>query len=378
MSLVSICSIGSYHQKQEVKETPTISSFSSLDNGGLTLNPSIYSVNNYSIWQINNLNLIPVTNTIGTNSTGTFTLTLPTQKTVHIIIIGAGGSGGSGNEGGGGGSAGQFNYQSILLSSGTYNCGFEVGSGHGGASGSAVSTSTYSAGSNGYGIPGSSSSLVINGTTYTAIGGSPGGASRYNAGGSGAYGGGSGANPQIVFSSLSGTVGTITNRGGASNGYAGGGGGGSPKSNGTDGSTTNVSATGGYFVVKGGLGGTPIASTDSILANSPFALLNPIRYWCEGGHGACTWKPTSGSNLNFEQNITGVSSIFGLSGRSSGVYLDPGGRNQKSLYPNVFATNPTNHTGSGGSGGFQSNGLGTSTQYAPSGSNGLILIAIEN
>lgn len=328
----------------------------SLAYGTKTYN---YSKNGSTVYTLLNTNALPTTNTTGTNGTGSFTITVSGgTSTIYFILIGAGGSGGSGNQGGGGGSAGEFKYFSISLPAGSYNATYTVGAGNGG-SGYVGSASAYGAGVNGYGRPGNNTTLTINGNTYTALGGSPGGPSTYtNSATVGAYGGGCGCN--ITGGSMSGSVGQIKNHGGNNTtyGYYGGGGGGSPMGNGGNGVVTD--GTGGNPAL-GGLGGVPIASNDSSLSGSPFYNMQDTSggsiYWCEGGAGSCLR-----TTLNCNTNNT--VSAYGLAGKSAGV---PDGAS-------TCAIQPINHSGSGGGGGFQNNGI-SRTQYAPSGSNGLILIA---
>jgi hypothetical protein len=319
-------------------------------------NTYLYSRTGYSIYTLLNTTTLPTTNTTGIDGTGSFTLTVTTNPTdIHFILIGAGGSGGSGNQGGGGGSAGEFKYVKVTLSVGTHTIAYTVGAGNGG-SGYVASSTTFVEGGNGYGRTGNTTSITIdNGTPITAIGGSAGGPSNNsNFTTKGAYGGGAGC--CIVTGIQTGSNGVIKNKGGGAptNSYYGAGGGGSPMGNGSNGlSTGNPSA--------GGQGGTPISSNDASLSTSPFYGMkdnnNNYLYWCEGGPGSCLRTTLSVTTLN-------IFPAYGLAGKSSGV-------------PDATATRATqtvNHSGSGGGGCFQNNGL-NGTQYAPAGSNGLILIA---
>ena len=129
------------------------------------------------MYQIINNNSLPVVSGLGTDSTGSFTITVSSGTvTFYVMLIGAGGSGGSGDQGGGGGSAGEFKLQTISLSAGVYSCSFVIGAGNGGSDW-VSSNATFSGigGTNGYGRKGNDTRVPINSVTYTAIGGSPGG-----------------------------------------------------------------------------------------------------------------------------------------------------------------------------------------------------------
>ena len=82
-------------------------------------------------------------------------------------------------------------------------------------------------------------------------------------------------------------------------------------------------------------------------------------YLCEGGYGSYGW----GSNKNNPQS--NVNTEYGLAGYASGI-TSAGGY--------VNATQTTNHTGSGGSGAFQTQGVSGGT-YAGNGANGVIIIS---
>lgn len=336
----------------------------------LNTNPSGYTATGYNVFQIINNTSLPTTSTSGTNATGTFTLTVSgSTATIYLIVIGAGGSGGSGDQGGGGGSSGEFKYQKVSLPVGSYNVSFTVGAGNGGSDW-VGSNSAYVDGANGYGRKGNNSSLVLNSVTYNAVGGSSGGPAYYSnsANGVGAYGGGGGASIASTATNT-GSTGTILGKGGDSVGngnIAGGAGGNSPMNAPSNGATILQSPTG-YNCVLGGLGSAPIASNNSTLANTPYSLFPSVQYWCEGGSGSCAYKSAGSGGLN----INGVISSYGLSGRSSGCFRDITTPASNST---VFASQPVNHTGSGGSGSFQGCGL-SGTSIAPSGSNGVILIA---
>ena len=354
------------NKKSSVAQAVTsLTSFSSSNGGTSNLNYSNYFVTGYSVYTLMNGNAQPTTSTNGTNSTGSFTLTVTgASAQVYILIVGAGGSGGSGNQGGGGGGSGQVRVQSITLPVGSYSCSFQVGAGNGGSD-FVASAATYVDGGNGYGRVGSDSWVTINGSTYTAIGGSPGGPS-YNSNNCtvGAYGGGAGNS--IVQGTCTGSTGVVAFKGGnspANSNIAGSGSGGSPMGNGVDGSTTPANAS--YNAIYGAAPSPPIASNNTLFLGTAFYSFNPVQYWAESGAGACCYRTPSGTG-GFSLN--GVTSSYGLSGRSSGAYKDV------TVVSTNYASQPVNHTGSGGGGGFQNLGL-SATGIAPAGSNGLILIA---
>jgi len=354
-TLATIQSIFKYNN-QKSGASVTISSISGSNVSSYT-NPSSYTISGHNVYQIINTNAMSTSGgTSVTNVSGTFSLSVSGgTATLYYIVIGAGGGGGSGDQGGGGGSSGQIQYGSLTIPTGTYSCSFQIGGG-GPGSGWVSSSSTFSNGANGYGVIGGTSSLTINGTTITSIGGNAGGPSYYSNGcTTGAYGGGAGCNIGDG-STLTGSNGQVSHNGGNSSNTActSGGGGGSPSGNGGNGSFGSSSGSQSVSGV-GGLGGSPISSTTIGWGFST------VQYFCEGGHGSASFANSAIAT------VAGQISSYALAGYSSGIGSGTATNGQ-------HATQSVNHTGSGGSGCFQQNGLGSSNSHAPAGSNGLILL----
>lgn len=147
-------------------------------------------------------------------SGSSYTLPATSGTSIKILFIGggAGGGGGSGRSsfagyftGGGGGGAGGNGYATVAVTPGqslTYSIGAAGGAG-------ASRDGVYSSGSNGGG--GGTTSVTINGTTYSAGGGS-GGAVAPNASGGGA--GGTGGSGYYATANAGGTAPTDTQVGG--------------------------------------------------------------------------------------------------------------------------------------------------------------------
>jgi hypothetical protein len=373
MSLAAFSSFA-FARKQPV-EPSTISNLTSNNRGELTLNPTSYTAPGHTVYQIINNN-----GYTGSTSSGSFKFNVKSNITVHIICIGGGGSGGysytrgsspnPNTNGGGGGSAGEFVYRTMNLTTGTYNCSFVVGAGSIGVP-FTLGTDTYVSAENGYGRPGNMSSITINGNRIEAMGGSPGGPASFDNKSDyvGAYGGGAGATRPT---SIRGSLGDVINvdgihfSGGTTESNSPSSGGGSPMGNGL--ASDRIVLNTQYNVMYGGLGGQPIGSNHSSLYASPFALFSTTQYFCEGGHGATEMFRSGTGGVN----IRGTTSLFGLSGRSSGVFISSNTQPTGIHFP----LQPTNHTGSGGCGCARF-GLQT-TGYSPNGSNGLILIAFSN
>lgn len=359
--LSSVCSLSLIQPSRLIPAWNTQTGISLTNMSGTNIsyniNPTNYSITGASVYQIINTSAMSTTGgTTVQNRTGTFTLNVSSSPvSIYYIVIGGGGGGGSGNEGGGGGSSGEIKYGNVSLPVGTYSCSLQVGGG-GPGSGYVESLSTFSNGAGGYGCVGGTSTLTINGTTITSIGGSPGGPSRYNNVCTiGAYGGGGGIGGSFP-GTITGSNGQIKNRGGnsvnTSTLISSAGGGGSPMSSGSNGNTGSI-VSGGTITGLGGLGGAPISTT--AISNS----FKTVQYFCEGGHGA------AGASYNPSATVGGQISTYALAGYSSGW---------SSVAANIQpATQSVNHTGSGGSGAFQMNGLNKSA-YAPSGANGVIII----
>lgn len=336
----------------------------SATNGDVYLNYNNYKATAATVFTFLNTTNLPVGTYPPTAATITGTIKLDTATTVSILIIGGGGGGGSGSQGGGGASSGRVKFQKLALTAGTY--AFRVVVGGGGGGGGYVTSGAYVNGGNGYGRVGGTSQVTLNGNTYTAEGGCPGGTSYFsNAATSGAYGGGAGATdaPPSTLPTTGSTFNGIS--GGGSNFVAycaGGGGGGSYTGNGNPG--TRVTINGDYFGL-GGLGALPIGSNHSLFNATPIANFTPTQFWAEGGHGACTL-----ANATL-YNIPSVTRTNSLAGKSAGAYYYTSPPSDLST---VMPTNPTNHTGSGGSGAFANNSL-TSDHVAPAGANGLVILA---
>ncbi len=231
--------------------------------------------------------------------TSSSTLSCSTAKVLDILIVGGGGGGGREMAGGGGGGG------VVLLSS--VNSGVNLISVTVGA-GAVEETDPFSRGKNG-----NPSSITINSTTYTAIGGGGGaGANSASSGASGASGGGGssgiGGVGQYETDSDPSTFGNAggTSGGCGSSGASCGGGGGGAGSAGSNGTSSG-----------GGKGG------DGYLSN----ITGTNTYYGGGGGGS-------------SQNEV----LYGLGGQGGG------GRGSHSIYPYQYPVAGTNGLGGGGGG----------------------------
>jgi len=261
-------------------------------------------------------------------NSGSFTI--DTNITANILLVGGGGGGGSGGAGGGAGNVlYTLNYN---LSPGTYT--ITVGNGGSGSSGNTT---------NGYN--GSNTSININGTIFTAIGGGGGGSRNDStligrAGNDGGSGGG-GAHSDSATNSNAGGISTkniysvwtsLGNAGGdgkdgTSGGYGSGGGGGAGGIGFIAG--TNAGGNGGYGINLNSLFGSNVGHSG----------------WFGGGGGGGSWTGTSGQ-VGYANGGTG---LFGGGG-------------------DAYGGNGIANTGGGGGGGNFGNGAGGS------GGSGVVII----
>ena len=260
-------------------------------------------------------------------NSGSFTI--DTNITANILLVGGGGGGGSGGAGGGAGNVlYTLNYN---LSPGTYT--ITVGNGGSGSSGNTT---------NGYN--GSNTSININGTIFTAIGGGGGGSRNDStligrAGNDGGSGGG-GAHSDSATNSNAGGISTkniysvwtsLGNAGGdgkdGTPGYGSGGGGGAGGIGFIAG--TNAGGNGGYGINLNSLFGSNVGHSG----------------WFGGGGGGGSWTGTSGQ-VGYANGGTG---LFGGGG-------------------DAYGGNGIANTGGGGGGGNFGNGAGGS------GGSGVVII----
>jgi hypothetical protein len=237
----------------------------------------------------------------------------------YLIVGGGGGGGGSADNGGGGGGAGGKAVTATSVSIPT-NSVASIRIGMGGGGGAA----------NANGSAGGATTLVINGTSYDAQGGS---------GGTGAPSGGSG---QTGLSGGGGGNGSYS--GGAQNWDGGGGGAGAGAAGAT---ATDIAGTG----ATGGAGGSGIQSAISS---------NSSQWYGSGGGGG----GTSPSNVAPASQTNG----FGGLGGNSGV----GGNGGIVSATKTQATAGADDTGAGGGGaGWGYTGI---SRTGGSGANGIIFI----
>lgn len=330
----SFSSVGSYSTNISTL-TPGITNITSI-SGSSTVeqNNSTYSINSYDVFFFKNLT-VP-SNSVSTDATGSFKLTVLGTTTVYYLVWGGGGSGGSGDSGGGGGASGDLIQGSVTLNTGVYNCTYTIGAG-GRSIGWQGSASYNLPGERGYGYSGTKSSIKFgNLSAIDASGGGLGGPSDFSNGATGGFvlGGGSGTSGT---GGLNGSSGSKFSGGGNTTGGArGGGGGASPVENGV---TATTSA--------GNRGGKGVASSTLTTPFNNFS--NGVTYFCEGGGGA-------------SRNTTvSISSFYSIGGRGG--------------WSGNLPTSGASNTGSGGGGLFQ-NPAGLSS-YSGTGANGGILLAIQ-
>lgn len=249
------------------------------------------------------------------NTSGSFIV--PASTTVDMLIVGGGGGGGGG-PGGGGGAGGILYGSSVTLSAGTYS--LVIGAGGTGGSGMGDGTGVN-------GLSGTSSNIVISGTTYSAKGGG-GGAAVYYAALSGGSGGGG---------SASGSKGAATqNSQGPFTGYGNAGG--------DDWAADFAEGGGGGAGAVGGSGANGRAGAGG--NGIQFDISGTSTYYAGGGGG--------GSSLSYTAGAGGLGG--GGAGRNREYQADNGSQNS-----------------GGGGGGAGKNGTGYS-KISGDGGSGTIII----
>ena len=263
-------------------------------------------------------------------TSGTGTITFPSNTTAQVLIVGGGGGGGgtaSNNEGGGGGGAGGVGVGSLTFTS---NITYSISIGNGGVGGIANGSTSFSTSGGNTTITGGTISETANG------GGYGGHAWTYQTGGNGGSGGGgngSGNNyPGGTSTRGSGSLTYYGNAGGSGPHFQSGGGGGGATSIGTAGADNS-----------GGNGGSGYTWT--------------INGGVYGGGGGGGLEGTSYATLG-----------TGTAGSSSG-----GGGNGGSS--SVSAVAGTANTGGGGGGAY--GGSGGSGGTGGAGGSGVVIIAIR-
>ena len=276
----------------------TIGNVSFNKNYTNTINTNTYRyiTSGYDVWFINN-NKSQNTNSIVTNVSGNFKITVTNATaSIYYVICGSGGGGGGGNEEGGGGSSGEIKYGSISLTIGSYDCSFTIGSGGSGIIYMGSGSYPDGGGKVGWGYDGQTTTLTINGTTYTAGKGCPGAPSRYGGITSKIFnlGGGSGGTGPNNNNSYTGTPGSNIinsinlNGGNTPASWCSSGGGGA--SNIEKGNNGNIAYSTTDLRAPGALGGKP---SSSVTFPDAFKFTD-VSYFAEGGHSASAKNmPTS-------------------------------------------------------------------------------------
>ena len=349
---------------------------------------SPYIISNKTVYSFKSTIAQPITTSQtypdAQNNTGTFTITVTSQPTIinYIIVAGGGGGGGSNGQGCGGGGGGEVKQGSIPLPIGTYICSCSIGGGGGCTKN------------------GGPSSLSINGTNYTTIGGAAGAGADTSNLIAGAYGGGAGGIYRAV-SSFTGSTGSVLSegvyyKGGNSsttpyvNWYVcSGGGGGGARGSGADGTysidlaifsiidnvvvlketglgiTTSTKASSN----PGGIGGNGISSNTFI----PALQFTTPQYFSAGGGGGAFGN--YGGTAPIPRTVS-TNNIGGMGGGSSTPYFE-GEPANTFTHTNYNCTGGVNNTGSGGGGmGTPWYGAISNTVWngAP-GANGIIILS---
>ena len=349
---------------------------------------SPYTVSGKTVYSFTSTIAQPTTCAVAQNKTGTFTITVKnSSKTIYYIIVAGGGGGGCGNGDGGGGSGGEVKYGSVTLQVGTYICSCEIGGGGGGGEYKQAYINT-NPGADGNGFLGGISTLTINGTIYSTIGGSAG--APYGLSNkispAGAYGGGSSGNGGA---STTGSKGEVQFKGGDSpilnTGVQcltmSGGGGGGAGGNGGNGTQNTLNAVMNFennhlcaISGPGGVGGNGISSAAFSIPELQFT--NP-QYFSAGGGGGVTafFGFPSYSGISGNIGINATQSTNNIGGKGGGA-----GRGQDVT---ILCTSGVNHTGSGGGAGGSPND-GFRLLYTPgdpeprsvgAGGNGIIILS---
>jgi len=338
------------------------------NGGSATQYNNFYSTSGGTVSPLTNINN---TSDYCISITNTTTLTLNSNITCDILIVGGGGSGGN-TDAGGGGAGGLIFIPNYLLSNGIYN--ITIGSGGAGYSGTGNSVGLTSAGNNGNDTIISSNSINL----LIAKGGGGGGVGYTGqyAGKAGGSGGGAGSamnntnNNRIGGSSTqSGISAVVTgnsltygygNKGGDNNGNQGGAGGGGASETGKNNNDLTRIGQGGNGLAKITINGINYNFKEIFqlpINNSDYRYIgeyNPIDgniYFAGGGGGG--HYGTSATNI-----------LGGLGGGGIGDYIIANSR--------ICGGPGKANSGGGGGGGGGSQGQGGA------GGSGVVIIRFKN